>query len=577
MTPKSPPICRDLLWITLSLCLLFGAFLGTRPLMVPDEGRYAEIPREMVESGDYLTPRLNYLKYFEKPPLFYWMEAAAIKIFGLNEWPLRAMVAITALLGCLMLYLAGLKLYDRRTGILACFMLASSLLYAHMARFIITDMPLTLWLTVALLLFILGTRAPSKKQRYYFWGMYACAALAVLSKGLVGVVLPGLVIFIWICATNQWRQLKTYCLPSGIVLFLLIAAPWHVLMQLKNPEFFHFYFVGQHFLRYFTDYAGRQQEVWFFPTVTLLGFFPWICFLLAFLFSRRREIPMKLLDVVPRLVRGIQKKPIETSLRDPANKSRDDANSNTTLFFILWICTLFIFFCLSKSLLLPYALPLMPPLALLTARYFSLHWKNTSDKIFRNGFFLLAGLGILISVGALIAVQLNALPSTILLYVTVVLFLISTLGSAIIYARWGIRAAVIALIISISACFITSDVAYPQVDIRSIKTLALTLKPRLKPDTEIAVYHDYHQDLPAYLGRRITVVKYTGELVFGTQQEDTRAWMIDENTLWQRWQNKPGMFMIMSLKDYADLQQKGIVSLYPVKQTARDILLTNTP
>jgi 4-amino-4-deoxy-L-arabinose transferase-like glycosyltransferase len=547
-------IARDLFFLTLFLALLFGAFLGTRPLMVPDEGRYVEIPREMVESGDYLTPHLNYMKYFEKPALFYWMIAASIKLFGLNEWTLRAVVSIMSLLGCLMVYIAGLRLYDRRTGILSCLILATSALYFSMTRFIITDMPVTLWITASLLLFILGTQEPAtSKKRYYFWGMYACAALAVMTKGLIGIVIPGMIIFSWLCVTREWRQLRTYCLPTGILLFLLIAAPWHILVQLKNPEFFRFYFIDQHFLRYLTDYAGRQQAVWFFPAVTLGGLFPWACFLLAFLAT------------------PVKKQKIIAWVKNIFNHRENQI----TAFFVLWTVVLFVFFSLSKSQLLSYALPLMPPLGILIARYFSLHWAEASNRTIRIGFLLVGILGFIAGVGGVIALQMNAIHS-VLAYVGIAVLFVGTLSSSILYRCCGIQAGIITLILTAGASFIAGDVAYPEIDTRSLKSLVAILKPQLKPDTEVAVYHEYYQDLPPYLERRITVVAYKGELEFGMQHQDTSAWMLHEETFWQRWHNQPGMFMIASKDDYATFLQQKVAPLYLIDQSTQDVLLTNS-
>jgi len=594
MLPKNF-ILRDLISLTLFLSLLFGAFLGTRPLMVPDEGRYAEIPREMVESGDYLTPHLNYLKYFEKPVLFYWMEVASIKLFGLNEWALRAVVSIMSLLGCLMVYIAGLRLYDRRTGILGCLMLATSMLYFSMSRFVITDMPFTAWMTISLLLFILGTQETSaSKKSYYFWGMYACAALALLTKGLIGAVFPGMIIFIWLCITREWKQLKTYCLPTGILLFVLIAAPWHILMQLKNPEFFRFYFIDQHFLRYLTDYAGRQQAVWFFPAITLGGFFPWMCFLLAFLATccKKENIVGWIRCVFhrnPPNSNPFSQAEISTThhiihqleaggLRQKTpNSPYKTTQTQATTFLILWAVVLFIFFSLSKSQLLAYALPIMPPLALLMARYFSLHWQDKSNRVFSGGFLLVALLGLLISAAGIIALQIKPIQSSALAYSGLAVLLIGTLASSIFYWRRGIQAGLTILILTAGTFFIIGDVTYPHIDTRSLKPLVTVLKAQLKPDTEVATYHEYYQDLPAYLGRRITVVEYKGELAFGTEHQDTSAWMLDEDIFWQRWHKKRRMFMIVSKEDYAALQKRRIKHLHIVDQTIQDVLLTNSP
>jgi 4-amino-4-deoxy-L-arabinose transferase-like glycosyltransferase len=550
MTPSPSFLRRDLLCLSLFLSLLFGVFLGNRPLMVPDEGRYAEIPREMLESGDYLTPHLNHIKYFEKPPLFYWMTAVSIKLFGVQEWGLRAGGALLSLLGCLMVYIAGLRLYDRRTGMFACLMLATSALYSSMARFLITDVPLTFWMTLSLLLFILGTqeRLPAKK-RYYFWGMYIFAALAVMTKGLIGAVLPGIVIFAWLCITWEWKQLKTYCIPTGILLFFLIAAPWHLLVQLKNPEFFRFYFIEQHFLRYLTDYAGRQQAAWFFPVVTLGGFFPWVCFLLAFI-----------VQAIPRWRHFVA-----------CQKSKQ------TIFFIVWALVLFLFFSFSKSLLLSYALPLMPPLALLMARCFSLQEQDPFRGVIRLGFWLVVLFGVAMGLAGIILLQLDLLPSLILTYMAIFILALGTISSGVLYIRTKrLHASFFLLVCTVGIFSVMGDMLYPKIDTRSVKSLVIALQPKLKPDTEIATYHAYYQDLPAYLGRRVTVVAYQGELEFGMAHQDTSAWMLDDATFWQRWEKKPDMFLLMRQEDYLALTAAQKAKLHPVAKTTKDILLEKT-
>ena len=272
---------RDLIILTVLTCLLFTFMLENRPLSVPDEGRYVEIPREMVASGNYLTPRLNGVKYFEKPVFFYWLEAFSIKLFGLNEFTLRLWPAVFALFGCLAVAVAGARLFGRRTGLLSAVVLATCLLYYGLSRAIILDMPVSILLTLSLLSFLTGTHeAPGLKRRLYLWGFAAFAALAVLTKGLIGILIPGMVIGAWIIVLGEWRMLKTLYLPSCLALFLLIAAPWHILVGMANPEFFQFYFIHEHFQRFLTRVHGRYQPFWYFIPVVALGLFPWSAFLL---------------------------------------------------------------------------------------------------------------------------------------------------------------------------------------------------------------------------------------------------------------------------------------------------------
>jgi len=201
---------RDLAILTLLLGLFLGFMLGERALWSPDEGRYSEVAREMVVTGDYVTPRLDGVRFFEKPPLFYWLQSASIRFFGLNEWALRLWPAVFALLGCLAVYVGGRNLFGRRTGLIASVVLATSGLYYAMSRVANLDMILSTLLTCALISFLLGTREPSGfKRRCAMWAFFGFAALAVLEKGLIGIVIPGLVIGTWILLFGEWSILKT--------------------------------------------------------------------------------------------------------------------------------------------------------------------------------------------------------------------------------------------------------------------------------------------------------------------------------------------------------------------------------
>ncbi|MDQ2994836.1 MAG: glycosyltransferase family 39 protein, partial [Pseudomonadota bacterium] len=166
---------RDLIAITLALAVLFGVFLGNRPLTVPDEGRYAEIPREMLVTGDYVTPHLNSIKYFEKPPFFYWVQSASIRWVGLNEWGARIPNALFGLLGVLLTYSCARLLYGRRTGLLSAMVLSTSVMYIGMTQMVTLDMTTAVLLAGALFSFILGNQTPPGRTRNLFmWAMYAC-------------------------------------------------------------------------------------------------------------------------------------------------------------------------------------------------------------------------------------------------------------------------------------------------------------------------------------------------------------------------------------------------------------------
>ncbi|HEX4046139.1 MAG TPA: phospholipid carrier-dependent glycosyltransferase, partial [Gammaproteobacteria bacterium] len=446
------------------------------------------------------------IKYFEKPVLYYWLSAAAIKIAGLSIGSIRGVNAILGLLGCLLTYVTACRLYGRLTGLLAALILGTSLLYFVMAQMISLDLPVTVFLAATLYAFILGYQYPpgNKTRRAYFWGAAASAALAVLTKGLIGIVLPLLVIAAWLMMMqpfsaktgyrsylkNSFATLTQLYLPSCLLVFLLIAAPWHLLVGYYNPEFFYFYFIEQHVLRYATKAIGHYQPVWYFIPILILGLLPWVVFL-----------PQAIAASLPRHWQQRQ-------------------NAATPLFFLLWAVLIFIFFSFSKSKLIPYILPVFPPLAILLGHYLS-------KKIFIN-------------------------------------------------ASARLRITLISMITFAWLFLLTLLIFAPQLDTRTILPLAKKLRPILTPQDEVITYNQYYQDLPFYLERRISILNWRNELTFGMQHQDTRAWMIDNDTFWRRWYSQQRVFVIMSLSEYEVFKERFKTNPgYVLGKTTKHILVAN--
>ncbi|MBI3569665.1 MAG: glycosyltransferase family 39 protein, partial [Gammaproteobacteria bacterium] len=451
----APRAWRDALLLTLLLAVFFGFELGSRALWHPDEGRYSEIPRAMVASGDYVTPRLNGVKYFEKPVLFYWMQAGSIKLFGVNEWALRLWPALLALAGCLAVYGAGRKLFGRRAGLIAAIVLATSPLYYLLARIITLDMAVSVLLTGALLSFLLGVREPPGRTcSLYLYAFYALCAAATLIKGLIGIVIPAMVIGAWIVLLWDWRLLRAIHLPTGLLLFFALAAPWHVLAARANPEFAQFYFIHEHFQRYLTTVHMRYQPWWFFMPVLVLGMLPWIGLLFP-------------------------------ALRDAWAGWRARHERREELFLLLWAGLVFAFFSVSSSKLIPYILPMLPPLALLLGRYLAPAGPAPAPKGLRSGFWLfLVATGAL---GAYLTVELGQRPdaqaSVLRLGSGVYLMLAGLLLAALAHFFLGRLATVtrpLAVLAAGAALLVLAlGAALPALDDEySVKTLALELKAR---------------------------------------------------------------------------------------------------
>ena len=323
----------------LLLLALWLAVLGIRPLFNPDEGRYAEIPREMLVSGDFVVPHLNGLAYIEKPPLQYWATAATMALLGPSPWAARLYSSLCALGAVGFLYWAALRLWNRDSAVRAAAIGASMLLFILLGQLLTLDMSLTFYMTGCLCAFLVA-QAHAQRQRAVaarnaMLLAWALAALGVLTKGLVAAVIPAAVLVLYTAYARDvspWHRL--HLLP-GLALFLVLAAPWHVLAQRRLDDFVDFFFIREHFARFMTPVADREEPFWFFGLVMLLGTLPWTHAALRALthgWSRRAAAQFD----APALLR-------------------------------IWVLFIVVFFSLSDSKLIPYVLPALPALGLLIA------------------------------------------------------------------------------------------------------------------------------------------------------------------------------------------------------------------
>jgi 4-amino-4-deoxy-L-arabinose transferase-like glycosyltransferase len=568
---------KDLILLGLLISLLFGLLLGQRFLQVPDEGRYVEIPREMLALHDYITPHINGIKYFEKPVFFYWLEAAILKLCGLHLWSVRIPSAFMALLGCLFTYAAARKLYGRGCGILAALMLSSSLLYFIMARTVTIDMTLSTLLTGSLFCFLMGTRESAYKiARRYFWAMYVFAGLAVLTKGLIGIIFPGMIIFCWTLIHGEWKNLKNWCIPSGFLIVLLINLPWHILVQLRNPEFFNFYIIQQQFLRYFTDYAGREQPFWFFPVVLFLGFLPWIFFFLQSIWFSLSGL----------------------SFKDKA--SRNSLETKASVFLLLSVFLIYAFFQFSHSQLMPYLLPIFPPMSVLLARYFcAMGDIKRGDRGSLPVFAGLVGLAIfcivLVGFVGLLAFGFfggaeQLIPGVNLFYLEISALIFLAMTGFAVFSYRAKTVAHVAIVLALGmSCFCISILINRQAfELNSVQPLAMKIlsagdKAEYKAEYKVFDYLDYHQDLPVYLEHRVILVNDSraglGELSFGAAHQDMTGFLVTTPDFWQKeWKSDEGsgakLFMVISTENYKNLTPEQQSRLHILEKTTRNILAT---
>ena len=335
----APPRSWVILFVLSLLLILVEP--GRIPLFEPDEGRYSEIPREMLATGDFITPRLNGLLYFEKPPLHYWSVALSFKVFGQSEFASRVPSKLSVIGMALMAFVFARRRWGARVGLLAGLIAATSILAFAMARITVIDPLVSLALSAAGFSFAAFAEAePSgdkRKARLALYGLHIACAAAVMSKGLIGIVLPGGAILVWVVITGRYRILPKLFSPGPLFVFLALSVPWHVLLAMKEKDFLDFYFVNEHFNRFFKSEHRRGGHPLYFVAVLIGGLLPWT----PFLFRLTHSWPGRTLRAW-----------------------RDQATEGFLWVFFLLI---FMFFSASKSKLIPYILPVWPAVAILLA------------------------------------------------------------------------------------------------------------------------------------------------------------------------------------------------------------------
>jgi len=481
---------QDLGWLTLIFGVLFFAHLGETALANPDEGRYAEIPREMVASGDYVTPRLNGVVYFEKPPLMYWAVAGMLKAFGPAEWAMRAPVALFALAGVLLTYAAARHWRGRTAALLAAAVLGSSLLFFVLGRILLLDMAVAVLMSATLFCFFLGMQATGPRRRWLFHGLYAAAALATLTKGLIGFLLPGAVMFLWLLIFNQWKRLRPLYLPSGIFIFLLIAAPWHLLVAQRNPQWASYYFVREHWERFTTTTHERMAPWWYFGPVLLLGLFPWT----GCLWGALRE-----------------------SLRGGWARRRENADA---WFLVTWAAFIFLFFSKSQSKLIPYILPVLPPLAVLIGVWLADKWQAGEGRGLCGAMRIFGLMASALGVGLLMALfkpgVISSAQQAADLRVGGVSAALTLLAAAVTVPwlvaqnRW--RPAVVAAGALLGGFYLLLGGLQDSIARTGTKELAAYVRAHAQPGDRVFHYYEFFHDFTFYAERSVGTVDWIGEL-----------------------------------------------------------------
>jgi 4-amino-4-deoxy-L-arabinose transferase-like glycosyltransferase len=543
--------------------VLWLATLGARPLFNTDEGRYAEIPREMLAGGDWVIPHLNGVAYIEKPPLQYWATALSLRVFGADDFGARLYTGLCALGTLVVVWLLADGVWGGEAAWRSAAVLAGMMLFVTMGQLLTLDMSLTFYMTLALAAFVLaqprgaarshaptesrvGGVGPSVGRAAFVTGRrsmllaWLAVALGVLTKGLVAAAIPAAVLVLYSVFARDfapWRRLE---LARGLPLFLVVTVPWHWLAARRLADFLEFFFVHEHLARYLTPSADREAPWWFFGAVFVLGTVPWtVSALRVLLLSWRRTEP----------------------------RGQFDAR----VFLWIWVVFIGVFFSLSDSKLIPYLLPAIPAvavligvssssalrretavtavltvaagLALTSAGFLAPRFIDSSE---RNQYFLLLA-GPLREIGLLLAA-----------------------GGAFVLLggrRDLTRAAVFLGVGWCVAGLLLSRAAGAVAPIYSGVVLARAFEAQHVPGG-VPLYSvgTYDQTLPFYVGRKVSLVAYRGELDFGLRR-DPGAEIPEVDDFVAQWRELTDGYAVMELSLFDELVRQGV----PMRRVASDV------
>ncbi|HQK45895.1 MAG TPA: glycosyltransferase family 39 protein [Syntrophorhabdaceae bacterium] len=520
---------RHLLIIILMSWMFFFSGLGGYSLKEPDEGRYAEIPREMIELNDYVVPHLNYVRYFEKPPLYYWAVVVSYKIFGIHEWSFRIPCALSAFLCVVLLYLFTRRWFNDRVAFCSSLILTSSFGFFSMARIVTLDMFFTLWLSCCLFFFYGYYR---DKRPFFIYLFYVCLSMATLTKGMVAIVLLGITIFIFLITEKRMDFLREMKPVGGMAIFLALTLPWFVTISLKEKEFFYFFFIDQHFLRFFTSKHKRTGNILYFFPVLIGGLFPWSFFIPRAIVSLWRISHIRL--------------------------------------FLIWSCVVFTFFSVSGSKLPPYILPIFPSIALILGALFGEKDISKINKKWEVFPYLLI-FGAIVAIPFLYNTEIflrwaeeisdeapHILGELKIFFIIVAAASLIVLFFLLISIRSITYRAIFFLLTFFSFVFICNLLVHTGIidRLNTTKELALALNEKRSEDDLIVNYGSYDQTLTFYVKKRIIIVNYKGELDMGAKYEDAKGYFIDEDEFLRIARSNKRAFFVVKEKKLAYVKER---------------------
>ena len=520
----------------LSLLVIACAFLIIlfyRGFNDPDEGRYSEVPREMVASGNWLEMHMLGYRYYEKPPLTYWLVAPAIKIFGARDWAVRVPLLINGLMLAGIFWLLARRKWERTPADIATLTMLSMIGFLAGTGLLLTDAFLFMWFALTCIALFFGCQpGVSAGARFLLFSVASiAAAFAFLTKGAVAIVLPPAIIFLWLIWERRPAALRTWSVPWAILLCGGLLTPVMLLLEKHNPGFFHYFVIDEHFSRFTgtRDIQLHPEPFWFFAMVIPLLLLPWTLFI------------------------------VRAAWRLIAQRGwRTDTLSR---FLLVWIVVVVGFFSASTGKLMSYILPAIPALGLLLGRWGLADREDSRrDRILWN----IGAAGLFIAALAILAVWLigyfRIIPKDIypisgrsvvaLLPIAVMLsVLIATRGYRSFAGLLGLNAGIV-----LTAALLLSPLAGKDFNVLlhiNSSHVYKQLAEQLKPEDQIVVFWSYRPALPFYTQKIYVPFQDTNELLYGMQAEPERAWELKDKVQLEAFLRKaPGrVFAVIEPQD----------------------------
>ena len=547
--PAMQPLVLNPATVAIVLIVVLAWFLplGLRHLLPSDEGRYAEIAREMWASGDWVTIRYNDLKYFEKPPFQMWMTAIAYAAFGIGEWQARLWVALSGAFGLGISMLAAHRWFGRRVAAFTGLVLLAAPTWNIASHFNSLDMGVSAALAGVLAGFLIAQhpQASATQQRNWMWFAWVAMAVAMLTKGLIGIVLPGLVLLVYSLIGRDWQLWRRLHAGTGLLIFLLLVEPWFYLISKRNPEFVSFFFIHEHFSRYLSGVHHRGAPWWYFIPQLLVGLLPWL------------GLSWGMTNVV----------------RQEARKD----GFRPALLLGVWAAVVFVFFSLSGSKLPGYIVPVFPALAILAAvaldRLDAAQWRRQ-----------------VLAAAALVVVAFLALPllarqgggtplhEQFRVYADTLAYLLVLtscgLVAALLLSRRHLERSIAVYALSMFGLFGAALVAHETFGReRSGVALVAPIERVLEAGMPIYSVRLLDHTLPFYLRRTTIMVEQADELEFGARR-DPQKWIPTLEGFLAVWRDGPRALAVMSPETHALLRERK-VAMFALAADSRRVVVSN--